>query len=563
MLDVVESGELIVELLGREQPHHRLFGGRGAAGLSNLVHAVADVGPLRESVSSPHGREDDVAGGHEEAGDGVELRRGARVALAAVIPDERREGARTVGPVEEPDERQRAALEGHALFVEGRARLVGAEGCRDGERRRSEKRDEAGPSPHAAKYATARSCLSLACYISAIVATQSRLSAVDALRGAIMVIMAIDHTRDFIHAGAMSFSPEDLAKTTPLLFLTRWVTHICAPTFMFLAGIGASLRLDRGGDRAALSRFLLTRGLWLILLEATLMRLGMNFSFSFANPVLLLVLTALGVSMIALSGLIYLPRRVLLVLAVAIVLLHNSLDSIPAARFGAWAPLWNLLHQVGVFMVRGVPFVVGYPVLPWIGVMALGFCFGPVLSMEPARRRRVMLITGATLVLAFVAIRALNVYGDPQPWSTQRSTVFTVLSFLRATKYPPSLEFLLMTLGPALLALAYFDRTDSRWRDRLVVIGRVPMLFYVVHFWLLHVVASALAFLRYGRASGAFLFSPLPSMGGPATLFPKDFGYPLWAAYVVWIGVVVSLYPLCRWFAELKSRRREWWWSYL
>jgi uncharacterized membrane protein len=390
-----------------------------------------------------------------------------------------------------------------------------------------------------------------------------RLTSVDALRGGIMVLMALDHTRDFIHAGAMSFSPEDLTRTTPILFFTRWITHICAPTFMLLAGAGAFLRLDREQSPARLSRFLWTRGLWLVVCELTIMRLGMNFSLDLVNPLLLLVLTALGLSMIVLAALIHLPRHWLVALSVAVVALHNTLDPIQASRFGAFAGIWNLLHQSGVVMVGALPVVVGYPLIPWFAVMALGFCVGPVLLMDPPRRRRALLAAGGAVTLAFLLVRAANVYGDPAPWSAQSSPLFTVLSFLRTTKYPPSLQFLLMTLGPALIALALLDRVPPRAESILTVIGRVPFFFYVVHFWTIHIVEAVMAFVRYGRASLTFLFHPLPSMGGPRELFPQDFGYPLWVAYVVWIGVVVGLYPFCRWFAELKQRRRDWWVSYL
>lgn len=378
-----------------------------------------------------------------------------------------------------------------------------------------------------------------------------------------MVLMALDHTRDFIHAGAMSFSPDDLARTTPILFMTRWITHICAPTFMLLAGAGAFLRLNRDGSRAALSRFLVTRGVWLVVVELAVMRLGMNFSLGPPNPVLLLILTALGISMIALAALIHLPRRVLLFLSLAIIALHNSLDRVQASQFGGFAGVWNLLHQQGVVTIGATPIVIGYPVLPWIAVMAAGFCFGPVLLMESGRRQRVLLLTGGSMAIGFVLLRAANVYGDPSPWSEQQSPVFTLLSFLRATKYPPSLEFLLMTLGPALIALALLDRLHGWWVDALAVIGRVPMFFYVVHFWAIHVVASLMAWLRYGGASFVFLFHPLPSMGGPPALFPAGFGYSLWTTYLVWIAIVVSLFPLCRWFAGFKKRRHEWWVSYL
>jgi uncharacterized membrane protein len=361
----------------------------------------------------------------------------------------------------------------------------------------------------------------------------------------------------------MSFSPEDLTRTTPILFLTRWITHICAPTFVFLAGAGAFLRLQRDGSKARVSHFLWTRGVWLIFIELTVMRLAMNFTLDSRYPFLLIILTALGVSMIALAVLIHLPTRALTVVSVAIVLLHNTLDGINAARFGAFAGVWNVLHQQGFFTLAGVPVVFGYPVLPWIGVMASGFCFAQVLGLEPERRRRVLAATGAAFVALFLIVRLVNVYGDPVPWSHQRSAVFTLLSFLRTTKYPPSLEFVLMTLGPSLLLLAYFDARQPGARNPLVTIGRVPFFYYVVHFWLLHVIASVMAYVRYGASSLSFLFMPLPSMGGSRDLFPSDFGYALWVTYIVWAAVVALMYLLCRWMADLKARTRASWASYL
>ena len=378
-----------------------------------------------------------------------------------------------------------------------------------------------------------------------------------------MIVMALDHTRDFFHAGAMSFSPEDLAKTTPILFLTRWITHICAPTFVFLAGMGAFLRLQRGSSKADVSRFLWTRGLWLIFIELTVMRLAMNFTLDGRYLWLLLVLTALGVSMIVLAALIHLPMRVIAVVSIALIGLHNLLDGIDASRFGAFAPLWRILHQQGFFTLAGVPVVVGYPLLPWIGLMAGGFCFGEVLRFESARRRRVLVVIGATMMAVFVLLRTVNLYGDPVPWSQQASPVFSALSFLRTTKYPPSLDFVLMTIGPALLLLAYFDKLGPDSRHPLVTIGRVPFFYYVAHFWAIHVIASVVAYVRYGGSSLRFLFAPLPSMGGPRELFPPDFGYPLWVTYVVWVAVVAALYPLCRRVADFKARTAASWASYL
>jgi uncharacterized membrane protein len=398
---------------------------------------------------------------------------------------------------------------------------------------------------------------------SAAATLPRRVETIDAVRGAVMILMALDHVRDFIHRGAMSSSPTDLATTTPVLFLTRWVTHLCAPTFIFTAGLGAFLWWQRGRTRPELSTFLVTRGLWLIVLEVTVMRLAYNFDFSPRYPVLLLVLWVIGACMIGLALLVWLPIRALAVLSVAVIALHNGLDTVTADRFGSAAGMWNLLHQPGAFALAGVTFIVAYPLVPWIAVMALGFCLGRVFLLEQAVRRWYLLVMGTAATLGFLVIRALNRYGDPVPWATQASPVYTALSFLNTTKYPPSLDFLLMTLGPALIALAWLDRPRLKPSNPLVVFGRVPLFYFVLHFYAAHVAAVLLALLQYGRGALRFIFHPLPSIGGPAELFPARFGHDLWVAYLVWALIVLGLYPACRWFAELKARRRDWWLSYL
>jgi len=378
-----------------------------------------------------------------------------------------------------------------------------------------------------------------------------------------MIVMALDHVRDFIHRGAMSGSPTDLAATTPALFMTRWVTHFCAPVFMFTAGLGAFFWWNNGRTRGQLSGFLVSRGIWLIVLELTVMQLAYNFNFSTSNPIFLLVLWVLGACMVCMAALIWLPIRWLGILSVAAIALHNMLDPIAARQFGADAWLWNLLHQVGAFQFAGRLVIVPYTLIPWVAVMAAGFCFGPVWLKDPEARRRDLLRIGLAATLAFVAIRAVNVYGDPAPWSVQPSPITTALSFLNVTKYPPSLEFLLMTLGPALLVLACFDRRAFASTHPLVVFGRVPLFYFIAHFYLAHVAAAILAMLQYGSRALTFIFLPLPSMGGPKDLFPAGFGYHLLVAYVVWAAIVLGLYPACRWFAGVKARRRDWWLSYL
>lgn len=379
-----------------------------------------------------------------------------------------------------------------------------------------------------------------------------------------MVIMALDHTREFLHADAMQFAAEDLARTTPALFLTRWVTHICAPVFLLTAGLGARLRRERGDSVAAVSRFLWTRGLWLIAVELVVMRLAMNFTVDWRYPVLLIILWALGWSMIALAVLVRLPAHVIGTIGLAIVLLHNTLDGVQAASLGVLGPIWHVLHQPGAIAVGGVTAVAGYPVLPWIGVMAVGYWMGGIYAWPPRRRQQTLVRVGLGCVAAFLAVRLLNLYGDPSPWSAQPGgAVMTALSFLRTTKYPPSLAFLLMTLGPALVLLAWFERLSFEPSHLFVTLGRVPFAFYVVHFWMLHGVAVAVAFARYGASAQTFLWMPLPSMGATREAFPPDLGLSLAWTYVAWALLVVGLYFPARWLAEVKARRRDWWLGYL
>jgi uncharacterized membrane protein len=250
-------------------------------------------------------------------------------------------------------------------------------------------------------------------------------------------------------------------------------------------------------------------------------------------------------------------------LSLATIAGHNLLDGVDPARFGAAAGLWNLLHQPGPVPLPGLTVFVAYPLVPWIAVMALGFCLGPVFQWDRASRVRFLTGLGAAATVGFLILRSLNGYGDPAPWTTQPSGTYTLLSFFNTTKYPPSLAFLLMTLGPALLALAWLDRRGLRPTHPLVVFGRVPLFFFVLHFFAAHLAAVVLALLAYGRDAWGFVFHPLPSMGGPRALFPPGFGWDLWVAYLVWALVVVGLYPACRWFAGVKARRQDWWLGYL
>ena len=391
-----------------------------------------------------------------------------------------------------------------------------------------------------------------------------RLAAVDALRGGVMIVMALDHVRDFVHRGAMSQSPTDLSTTTTMLFLTRWVTHFCAPVFMLTAGLGAYFYL-RNGDRTKgqLARFLVTRGLWLMFLEVTLMQLAYNFSVSPSYPIFLLVLWVLGACMIVLAGLIWIPITWLTVLSAAAIALHHLLDGVRAPSFGSLAPLWTLLHQVGAFPFAGRILIAPYTLIPWFAVMALGYCLGPIFTKPAEERQRLLMRLGTITTIAFLLVRALNVYGDPSRWSWQSSATLTVLSFLNTTKYPPSLSFLLMTLGPALIVLSFLDRARLSRSNPLIVFGRVPLFYFVIHFVAAHAAIVLLSLARYGTAAMGFMFQPVPSMGGPAKSFPPDFGFDLWVAYAVWLAIVLALYPLCAAFGRLKERNTSGWLSYL
>jgi uncharacterized membrane protein len=390
-----------------------------------------------------------------------------------------------------------------------------------------------------------------------------RIQSVDALRGAIMMLMAIDHIRDYIARSAMQFLPTDLSRTTAAIFFTRWITHFCAPVFILTAGLGAFLWMNRGQhSKSELSRYLITRGAWLIFLEITVLRFILLSQISFrTNPVLLMILSAIGLSMIALAALIYLPMRVLAGFSIAIIALHNLLDGVSAERFGRAAWLWDILHQQGAFTFLGISFQTAYPVLPWIGVMAAGYCLGTLFLWDAKRRRRYLLRLGLALTVAFIVLRGINIYGDPAPWSYQLTALFTVLSFLNTTKYPPSLEFLLMTLGPAIAAMAWLERFHFSFTNPLIVFGRVPFFYYAGHLLVAHLITIALNLARYGRTP--FLLLAPPSMGSPSELFPPEYGFPLWTVYVVWVGVLLLLYPACLWFARLKQHHHNSWLTYL
>lgn len=387
----------------------------------------------------------------------------------------------------------------------------------------------------------------------------NRIESIDLLRGIVMALMALDHVRDYFHADAFLFDPLDLNQTSVALFFTRWITHFCAPTFVFLAGTSAFLIGERKGKKE-LSDFLLKRGLWLVFLELTVVNFAWLFNIHFTLT-LLVVIWVLGMSMIILAGLIHLPKKVLLVLGLLLVAGHNLFDNFHVTDGATWKAIgWSLLHEFQFFGFDGWTLVIGYPLLPWLGIMVLGYCFGSLYVMDATVRRRNLIWLGSAMILIFIIVRGINLYGDPFPWASQSSPIFTMLSFLNANKYPPSFLYALMTLGPAILFLAFAERPLGKLNQAFVTIGRVPMFYYLLHLYLIHVLA-----LFAAMATG-FDFSSMANMETWVTMNPslKGYGFSLPVVYGVWIFVVIALYPLCRWFDMYKRNHRDkWWLSYL
>jgi uncharacterized membrane protein len=391
------------------------------------------------------------------------------------------------------------------------------------------------------------------------VENKTRIISIDLVRGIIMVIMALDHVRDYFHQSAFVFKPTDLDKTYPVLFFTRFATHFCAPTFIFLAGTSIYISRQRKSTKE-LSLFLWTRGLWLIVLEVVVLRFAFVFNFYY-DVTLLSILWVAGASMIILAGLIYLSDKVVLVIGLVILFGHDLVSWQPAVESIFYVP-WSMLMRLNFIpLTPDFALLINYPVVPWLGIMLLGYFAGTQFTpqTDPAKRRKFLRVVGFAAIGLFIVLRLINIYGDPVPWATQKDFVFTVMSFLNVSKYPPSLLFALITLGPMLILLAALDKVRSRIANPFITFGRVPLFYFLGHFFLAHTVALLLFLHKTGKSFSSLDLHFSKSFGG---ITPEG-GYSLPWVYVAWIAVVIIMYPICRWYEKYKAGHKEWWLSYL
>ncbi|WP_218132874.1 DUF1624 domain-containing protein [Dyadobacter soli] len=389
---------------------------------------------------------------------------------------------------------------------------------------------------------------------------RSRVESIDLLRGVVMILMALDHVRDYFHKDAFLFSPTDLTQTNAAIFLTRLITHFCAPVFIFLAGTSAYLYGSTRGKKQ-LSFYLFTRGLWLIFAECFIVTLEWTFnpSYPYFN---LAVIWVTGLSMVLLSALIYADQLVIAVLAVLIIAGHNLLDGVHYPGTGSGSFMWALLHEPGSFTFGHSSFTVRYPLLPWVGIMALGYTFGRYYlpTYNAQKRKQKLRWLGVGAVILFAALRASNGYGDPAHWAVQTNGLFSALSFLNVSKYPPSLLYVLMTLGPAFIFLSLFEKTPGIWRSAIAVFGRVPMFYYLAHLLLIHSLAIVAAVL-----SGYQWQDMVLNTNVNKAVEMQGYGFSLVTVYLVWLALIFILYTFCKRFDKYKrtNHTQKWWLGYL
>jgi uncharacterized membrane protein len=387
-----------------------------------------------------------------------------------------------------------------------------------------------------------------------------RIYSVDILRGAVMIIMALDHVRDYFHQTASIDSPTNLMTTTPLLFFTRWITHFCAPTFVFLAGISAYLAGQKK-DKKQLSVFLIKRGLWLIFIEVAIVSLGWTFDPLY-HVLILQVIWAIGISMVILGLMVWLPVNLILICGLFIIGFHNLLDQGEIERNGHVGILWDLIHHGNFESIQFAPnhiFFLMYAFLPWTGIMLFGYGMGRIFTnnFSPQRRRKILFVTGSVFFLIFFILRSYNHYGDPVHWGLQRTQLFSWLSFINLSKYPPSLDYITLTLGVAMILLGFLDRVSRDSFAFIQVFGRVPFFFYVMHIYLIHCLTVILFFVQ------GYSEKDIAPQHAPFYFRPDHFGFGLAGVYLLWFAVLLILYPFCKWYDGYKTTHKKWWLSYM
>ena len=377
-----------------------------------------------------------------------------------------------------------------------------------------------------------------------------RSNSIDFVRGVVMVIMALDHTRDMLHVSSLTQNPTDLATTTPLLFFTRWITHFCAPVFVFLAGTSAYLSSRKQNDVTATRRFLLQRGIWLVVLEFTLVNFALWFDIQF-RTLLFQVIAAIGFSFIVLALLLKFSPKVIGIIGVIIILGHDLLPLIPLSDNSALKVILTPFFGPASFQLTPhLTFVIGYPLIPWLGILLAGFAAGKLFELSETERKSACLKIGLAALALFAVIRFSNFYGDPSKWSVQRNSLFTFLSFLNTSKYPPSLLFTLMTLGAMFLLLSFVENIKNTFSRVITGYGKVPLFYFLIHLYLIHLLMFVMVFLQgYQWSDLVFGFN----FGRPET----GSGVELWVIYLIWLSVAAFLYPLCKWYGNYKASHSE------
>ncbi len=388
-----------------------------------------------------------------------------------------------------------------------------------------------------------------------------RIESIDILRGVVMILMALDHVRDYFHYGSFYADPTNLDTTTPFLFFTRFITHYCAPVFVFLAGTSAFLYGSKK-TKPELFKFLFTRGIWLIILEIVVNNLIWTFDLTY-SVIFLQVIWAIGLSMVVLSFLIYLPKKIMLALGIVLVAGHNLLDGIVMQGDSLKSVIWYILHQQNMIPIgqNGNSIGFWYPIIPWIGLITLGYCFGRLYTRDfnTEIRKKWLLFMGFGSIALFFILRGINLYGDLVPWSTQKDFTYTILSFFNVSKYPPSLVFLLITIGPALLFLYGIETIKNKLTDFFLVFGRVPLFYYFLHVFVIHVFAIIGMLIFGGNWQDMII-----TLEGFTNAKLSTYGYSLFVVYMVWIGIILLLYPFCKKYMLYKVNNKDkWWLSYL